>query len=61
MLATLALLLATQDVIKPSRVETITPMRNASFNKGGTAKKRVQGGNPRTVGSVLLFDGSMDG
>jgi len=37
------------------------PIRNASFNKGGKAKKRIQGGNPRTVGGHLVFDGSTDG
>lgn len=47
--------------ILPVRSELITPIRNASFNKGGTAKKRVQGGNPRVVAGVLMFDGSMDG
>ena len=50
-----------QEPTRPSRVETITPIRNATFNKGGTAKKRIQGGNPKTAGSVLMFDGSLDG
>jgi hypothetical protein len=47
--------------ITPSRIEVVRPIRNATFNKGGAAKKRVQGGNPRTVGGVLMFDGAQDG
>ncbi|MFZ4507565.1 MAG: hypothetical protein ACOYON_07710 [Fimbriimonas sp.] len=47
--------------VKPSRTEIVTPIRNSSFNKGGTAKKRMQGGNPRFVDGDLLFDGSSDG
>lgn len=47
--------------MKPARVETIQPIRNAGFNKGGKAKKRVQGGNPRLVGGHLIFDGAQDG
>lgn len=46
---------------KPVRVEVVEPIRNASFNKNGKAKVRKQGGNPRTVEGMLLFDGSMDG
>jgi hypothetical protein len=47
--------------IAPVRTEIVTPVRNSSFNKSGTAKRRIQGGNPRVVGGVLMFDGSMDG
>ncbi|MCA0360052.1 MAG: hypothetical protein LCH41_03260 [Armatimonadetes bacterium] len=50
-----------QEPVRPVRSEVITPIRNVSFDKGGTAKKRVQGGNPRRVGKILLFDGSQDG
>jgi len=50
-----------QSAPEPVRVETIAPIRNASFNKGGKARKRVQGGNPRTVGGILMFDGAQDG
>ena len=50
-----------QEAIDPVRSEVITPIRNASFNKGGTAKKRIQGGNPRMLNGNLVFDGSMDG
>ncbi len=51
----------TAEVIKPVRTEIISPIRNAKFNKGGKARKRVQGGNPRTVGGHLIFDGTADG
>lgn len=47
--------------VAPVRTEVVAPIRNATFDKLGKAKKRVQGGNPRTVGSILLFDGSTDG
>lgn len=47
--------------VEPVRTEVITPIRNATFNKGGKAKKRVQGGNPRQVNGLLVFDGSQDG
>jgi len=51
----------TSDQIKPSRTEVITPIRSATFNKGGKAKVRKQGGNPRLVNGDLVFDGSQDG
>ena len=47
--------------VNPSRTETITPIRNETFNKNGTFKERRQGGNPRQVAGYLAFDGSMDG
>ncbi|MEZ6143488.1 MAG: hypothetical protein R3B84_23210 [Zavarzinella sp.] len=47
--------------IKPVRVETISPIRNATFNKNGQAKERKQGGNPREVNGMLIFEGSKDG
>ncbi|MBI5706935.1 MAG: hypothetical protein HZC36_08090 [Armatimonadetes bacterium] len=59
-LASLMLLVPFQD-IEPVRTEVITPIRNATFNKGGAAKKRVQGGNPRTIQGHLVFDGAADG
>jgi len=43
------------------RTEVITPIHQDTFNKGGTAKRRVQGGNPRVVHGFLVFDGSSDG
>ncbi|MFK7736842.1 MAG: endonuclease/exonuclease/phosphatase family protein [Pirellulaceae bacterium] len=46
---------------KPIRSEVIQPIRNESFNKGGTCRVRKQGGNPRTINGVLVFDGSSDG
>lgn len=57
----LALALPPVGEVKPIRTEVITPIHLQSFNKGGKAKKRVQGGNPRTVDGMLLFDGSSDG
>jgi len=47
--------------IAPVRTEVITPIHQDSFNKGGKAKNRRQGGNPRIVDGNLLFDGSSDG
>jgi hypothetical protein len=49
------------DAVKPTRNEIISPIRNETFNKNGKARERRQGGNPRTVNGVFLFDGSMDG
>jgi hypothetical protein len=47
---------------KPVRSEIITPIRNATFNKQGTAKERRQGGNPRVLpNGAFVFDGSQDG
>ncbi len=46
---------------KPVRTEVITPIRNESFNKKGSAKERRQGGDPRSVGDVLVFSGAQDG
>jgi hypothetical protein len=46
---------------RPSRTETITPMRNETFNKNGRCTQRKQGGNPRKVAGLLAFDGAMDG
>lgn len=45
----------------PVRTEIISPIHADSFNKGGTAKNRRQGGNPRMVGGNLMFDGATDG
>ena len=39
----------------------IAPIRNSSFNKEGKARQRKQGGNPRTVSGLLVFDGAQDG
>lgn len=50
-----------QKAQSPSRTEVIQPIHIDSFNHGGKAKKRKQGGNPRTAGGVLMFDGAMDG
>ena len=48
-------------VVKHWRDEIITPIRNETFNKNGKAKERKQGGNPRVVNGISVFDGSMDG
>ncbi len=45
----------------PSRSETIQPIRSESFDHGGKARERRQGGNPRQVAGYLVFDGSTDG
>ncbi|MBS1712421.1 MAG: hypothetical protein JSS71_11915 [Armatimonadetes bacterium] len=60
-MVTLALILAQTAETKPARIEVITPIHSESFNKNGTAKVRKQGGNPRTTGGILTFDGSTDG
>ena len=44
-----------------SRVETVVPITNESFDKGGKAKVRKQGGNARMVDGIFVFDGSLDG
>ncbi|MEA1897314.1 MAG: hypothetical protein U9N53_06575 [Bacteroidota bacterium] len=49
------------EIIKPTRIEIISPIRNETFNKKGTCPERKQGGNPRKVAGYLLFDGGMDG
>jgi hypothetical protein len=46
---------------RPSRTDIVKPLRNETFNKKGTARERKQGGNPRRVAGLLVFDGSMDG
>lgn len=45
----------------PSRQETVTPIRQKTFDREGEARERRQGGNPREVNGLLVFDGSMDG
>ncbi len=47
--------------IEPVRTEVISPIHQDTFNKGGKAQNRRQGGNPRMVGGQLVFDGSSDG
>ncbi len=46
---------------EPTRVEVIRPIRIKTFSNEGKCKTRKQGGNPRTVAGILLFDGSLDG
>lgn len=50
-----------EPVAKPVRSEVVHPLRNETYDRSGTAKDRVQGGRPRTVDGVFLFDGSQDG
>lgn len=45
----------------PSRSETVAPIHNADFNRGGKTRERKQGGGAREVSGFLAFDGSMDG
>ena len=52
---------ASAEAIAPLRSEIIEPIRNESFNKNGECKVRKQGGNPRTVSGLLVFDGASDG
>lgn len=49
------------EVIKPSRTEVVKPLHVESFNLGGKARERRQGGGARKVAGFLAFDGSMDG
>ncbi|MCW5944009.1 MAG: hypothetical protein KIS66_17400 [Fimbriimonadaceae bacterium] len=49
------------EVVRPVRTEVIAPIHAETFNKGGTAKNRRQGGNPRVLDGRLVFDGSADG
>jgi len=51
---------AWQDTL-PIRQEVVSPIRNATFNKNGAAKKRKQGGNPEIQDGRLVFEGSQDG
>ncbi len=46
---------------KPVRSEIIDPIRNVTFNKEGACKIRQQGGRPRQMGQILVFDGANDG
>lgn len=41
------------EIIKPSRTEIISPLRNETFNKKGTCPERRQGGNPREIDGYL--------
>lgn len=49
------------ETIKPTRTEIVSPIRNETFNQGGKAREPKQGGNPREMNGVFMFDGSMDG
>ncbi len=60
-LLALALSLPGFQAVGPVRTEIVSPIRSESFNKGGKAKNRRQGGNPRVVGGNLVFDGASDG
>lgn len=55
------LLPQTQLPILPVRTEVVAPIRNVTFDKEGKARRRVEGGNPRTVDGILIFDGAQDG
>ncbi len=46
---------------EPVRSEVIQPLRKESFNDGVPGHQRQQGGNPREVNGLLVFDGSQDG
>lgn len=61
MLSACLVVLGSQTVELPVRVETVEPVHLESFDKGGSANKRTQGGNPRMVEGHLVFDGAQDG
>lgn len=61
LMLSLVFLAATAPEVAPVRTEVITPIHQDTFNKGGKAKNRRQGGNPRTIDGNLVFDGSSDG
>ena len=46
---------------QPLSVEIIQPKRNVTFNKNGKCRERKQGGNPRELNGLLVFDGARDG
>lgn len=46
---------------RPVQSGVVEPIRNKSFNKNGACPERRQGGNPRLVSGLLVFDGSTDG
>lgn len=46
---------------EPVRSEVIQPLRKETFNDGVAGHQRKQGGNPREVNGLLVFDGSQDG
>jgi hypothetical protein len=52
---------SSNDTLRPSATEVITPMHKRSFNNDGECPERKQGGNPRTINGYQVFDGSMDG
>lgn len=43
------------------RTEVVEPHRTPSIDLGGKAKERKQGGNPRELHGLLVFDGATDG
>lgn len=55
------LLLISIQTAEPVRTEVIEPIRQPSLSKDGKVGKRKQGGNPRTIDGVLIFDGAQDG
>jgi len=57
----LAILLTQTQFDKPVRTETITPTRIPELTWDAKVKPLKQGGNPRLVGSTLVFDGCTDG
>jgi hypothetical protein len=46
---------------KPVRTEVVTPLRNATIDKGGKVRHKKMTPNPRNENGVLLFDGANDG
>lgn len=50
-----------QSGVAPSRVVDVSPVRLASFEASARQKPRVQGWEPRSEGSLLVFEATRDG
>ena len=50
-----------KDTVHPSSTEVVQPIHKNDFTNGNTCPVRKQGGNPRTVNGIQVFDGSKDG
>ena len=49
------------EITKPSRTEVIEPIRNETLRKSESCPQNKQGGNPRKVNGLLVFNGASDG
>lgn len=48
-------------ILRPTRTEVVTPKRTPTLDRDGKARERRQGGNPRPMDGLLVFDGPDDG